>query len=111
MVPNAMATRVPAGSHPATTWPEDFPSGRIFTTRPWSPLVVEADRVSRHDHELVGQKVGDALYDVFEHAEAQRENDGVGALQNVAVVGGDYGSAFDLCRQSSGRFGVDARQS
>ena len=34
MVPNAMAKRVPIGNHPATTWPDDCPSGRSRTTLP-----------------------------------------------------------------------------
>jgi hypothetical protein len=62
-------------------------------------LCVRAERVARNDHELVG----DLVYDALQHGKPQREDDGTGALQRVAVVDGDDRSATDLCRQRSCR--------
>ena len=60
-------------------------------------LRVGADRVARHDHDLVGERAGDLGDDALQHGEPQREDDGIGALQRVAVVGGDDRVATDLC--------------
>ena len=60
-------------------------------------LRVAGERVARNHHELVGQQVGDLVYDALQHGKPQGEDDGIGALQRVAVAGGDDRSAADLC--------------
>jgi hypothetical protein len=59
---------------------------------------VDGERVARNDHDFAGQRVGDLVDDALEHGEPQREDDGTGALQRVAVVGGDGRRVTDLCR-------------
>ena len=39
------------------------------------------------------------VYDALQHGKPQREDDGTGALQRVAVADGDDRTAADLCRQ------------
>jgi hypothetical protein len=62
-------------------------------------LCVDAERVARNDHELVGERAGDLVYDALQHGKPQREDDGTGALECVTVVDGDDRSATDLCGQ------------
>jgi hypothetical protein len=47
--------------------------------------------------------VGDLVYDALQHGKPQREDDGVGAPERVAVAGGDDRSPADLCSQRSCR--------
>jgi hypothetical protein len=54
-------------------------------------MCVDADRVAGNDHDLAGQRLGDLVYDALQHGKPQREDDGIGALQRVAVVDGDDG--------------------
>jgi hypothetical protein len=46
-------------------------------------------RVARNDHELAGERARDLIYDALQDGKPQREEDGIGALQRVAVVDGD----------------------
>jgi len=71
---------------------------------------VEADRVARNDHGLAGQRLGDLVYDALQHGKPQGEDDGIRALQRVAVVVGGDRSATDPCSQRSCRFIVGARE-
>jgi hypothetical protein len=73
-------------------------------------LCVGAERVARNDHELVGERVGDLVYDALQHGKPQREGDGSGALQRVAVVGGGDRTSTDLCSQRSCRLIVGFRE-
>ncbi len=50
---------------------------------------VEGDWVARHDHDLVGQRVGKFIYDLFQYRESKSEDHGSGALQRVVVVVGN----------------------
>ena len=81
MVPNAMASRALAGSHPATTFPEDCPFGRTRVTLPWASAVSGLLGTITTLPAAAGDLVGDAL----EHGEPQREDDGGGALQRARV--------------------------
>ena len=63
-----------------------------------------------NDHELFGQRVGNLVYDALQHGKPQREDEGIGALQRVAVVDGDDRSSTDLCSQHSCRLIVGARE-
>jgi hypothetical protein len=72
---------------------------------------VEGDRVARNDHELAGERGGDLVDDALQHGKPQREDDGVGVLQHVAVAGSGDRSVTDLCRQRSGRLRVGAGES
>ena len=72
-------------------------------------LCVRGERVARDDYELVDQRVGDLVYDAGQGGKAQREHDGISALQRVAVVDGDDGSSTDLGSQRSCRL-VGARE-
>jgi hypothetical protein len=74
-------------------------------------LCVDAKRVAWNDHELVAQRVGNLAYDALQHGKAQRKDDGIGALQRVAVLDGDDRSSTDLCSQRSRRLVVGARES
>jgi hypothetical protein len=47
---------------------------------------------------------------LFSTANPQREDDGTGALQRVAVVDGGDRSSADLCSQPSCRLIVNARE-
>ena len=107
MVPNAMANRAPAGSHPATTSPEDRASRQ--ETHDVS-LRVEADGVAGNDHERAGQRIGDLVDDALEHWKPQRENDGIDIPQRVMVVDGDDGSSTDSRSQRSRRLAGAARE-
>ena len=107
MLPNAIARRAPSGSHPATTLPEDC---RCGSRRTILSLCIEADRVARNDRKLVGQRVGDLFYDALQHAKPQREDDGIGALQRVAVAAGSGRSSPDRRSQRSCRLCVGARE-
>ncbi len=71
-------------------------------------MCVGAERVARNDHDLAGQRVGDLVYDALQGGKPKREDDGIGALQRVAVV--DDRSATDPCSQRSCRFIVGARE-
>jgi len=57
---------------------------------------VRAERVARNDHDLAGQRFADLVYNALQRGEPQREDDGIGVLQRVAVAGGDDRSATDL---------------
>ena len=107
MVPNAMAKRVAAGNHPTTASPEDWPSGRRRTE---AALCVEADGVAGNDYDRVGGRAGDFVDDALQDGEPQRKDDGIGALQRVAVVDGDDRSSTDLRRHRSCRLSVHARE-
>jgi hypothetical protein len=52
---------------------------------------VGGDRVARDDHELARQPVADLGDDAPEDGEPEREDDGVGPLGRVVVVGGGDG--------------------
>ena len=71
---------------------EDCPSDRTRQTS----VCVGAERVARHDHELAGARGGDLVYDALQHGKPQRKDDGIGALQRVAVAGGDT-AARPIC--------------
>ena len=73
-------------------------------------MCVGADRVARNDHDLAGQRVGDLVYDALQRGKPQREDDGIGALHCVTVVGGDDRGASDYCGQRSCRPSVGARE-
>ena len=73
-------------------------------------LRVDADRVAWNDHEFVGQRVSDLVYDALQHGKPQREYDGIGALQRAAVVDGDDGGFAERRCQPSRRLLVGARE-
>jgi len=98
-----MARRAPGGNHLATTFPEDCPSGSRRDTLPCASLLTG----------LLGTttslpEAGDLVNDALQHGKPQREDDGFGAVQRIAVAGnGDRGQA-DLCSQRSCRLSVGA---
>ena len=73
-------------------------------------LCVDAERVARNHHDLVGERPGDLVYDAFQHSKAQSEDDGIGVTQRIVVVHGDDRRATDLCGQPPRRLSVGARE-
>ncbi len=69
---------------------------------------VDGERVARNDHELAGELGGDLVYDALQEGKPQREDDGIGTLQPVAVAGSGDCGVTDLCRQRSCRLIVGA---
>jgi len=55
-------------------------------------------------------RAGDLVYHGVQHGKPQREDHGIGALQRVAVAGGDDRSATDRRSQLSRRLDVGARE-
>ena len=64
-------------------------------------MCVDAERVAWNDHELVAYPVGDLVDDALKRGKPEREDDGIDALQRVAVLAGDNRSWTDLCGQPS----------
>ena len=55
-------------------------------------------------------RAGDFADDVLQHGETQREDDGIGALQSVAIAAATSRSGTDFGGQQSCRIGVGARE-
>ena len=66
-------------------------------------MLIGAKRIARHHHQLLADEARDLADDVLQHGETQREDDGIGALQSVAIARGDGGSGTDVGRQQSYR--------
>jgi hypothetical protein len=83
--PEAGRPDQPPGSHPAAAWPEDCPAGKRRTTVPCGPRPTGLLGPA-------GEQAGDLGDDARQHGKPQRQHDGAGARQRVAIAGGGDGS-------------------